>query len=207
MTERAHGNHEVHVGDFRRNVPLVEVSSGTWMAYLDFLCDRDLVSACAAGLAEQLSQTQFGCLVAPATGAIPLCFAVAELMDVPYVILVKSKRQYMKDAITTSVRSVAALETESLLLEERYVPLLKACSPVVLLDTVTTSGATIEAMTSMMKACGTPVAAKVVAFVEGHLVDSSEFVHLGTLPIFRDGQGESRNRLDIPDASNGATLT
>lgn len=171
----------VNIGDFERSVPLVAISPGVAIAYLDFLCDRELIHAAGRELARLLAPLRPGCLVAPATGAIPLCYETSCALDVPYVILRKGVRGYMERTLSAPVRSAAAPTDETLLVEERYLALMKY-SRVVLLDTVTTSGSTFDAMAALMRAVAVEPIARAVAFVEGESVDARAYVHIGTLP-------------------------
>lgn len=173
----------VRVGDLERAVQLVPVSDTTAIAYLDFLCDRELVEATARELAEVLGPFDVECVVAPEAGAIPLCYVVSTRLEVPHVILRKGVRGYMGSTHSARVRSAAAPSQESLLVEDRHLPLLRS-SRVALLDTVTTTGSTFEAMTSLMDAQDVNVVVRAVAFVEGDLLDASDYVHLGRLPTF-----------------------
>jgi adenine/guanine phosphoribosyltransferase-like PRPP-binding protein len=177
------GEYTARIGGFTRTVPLVPISADFSIAYLDFLCDRPLVRAAANGLAERLSPLGIECLVGPATGAIPLCFMTADLLDIPHVVLRKETRGYMGEAVRVPVRSAAAAESECLLVEGRYLDLLRS-SRIALLDTVVTTGNTFRAMESLMIRAGATVAARAAALIEGDTVDPEDFVHLGQLPLF-----------------------
>jgi adenine phosphoribosyltransferase len=174
----------VRVGNLERTVQLVPISDTTAIAYLDFLCDRELVEATAQALADALGPLDVQCVVAPEVGAIPLCYMVSSRLGVRHVILRKLIRGYMGPTHSAQVRSAAASTQESLLVEDRYLPLLKS-SRVALLDTVTTTGSTFKAMTSLMDAQAVNVVARAVAFVEGDLIDAHDYVFLGRLPVFQ----------------------
>ena len=173
----------LQIHEFKQTVKLVDVSPTTRIAYLDFLSDIPLIWACARELRSKLKELKPSTLVAPATGAIPLCFATAHLLNAKMVILRKDSRGYMQGTHSTPVSSVAALSSEQLLIEDRYIPLLQD-GPVVLLDSVTTSGSTFKAMNSLMRTIGVKVAAQAVAFIEGDQVVPDNFIHVGRLPIF-----------------------
>ena len=162
-------------------VPLVEIGKYR-IAYLDFLSDRRLIRTCAKALAERLNKNT-GAVVVPATGAIPLGFSVAELLDLPFVVLRKNRRGYMKAALMVQVSSVAALDQEDLLLEDKYIAVLRN-KPVNLLDTVTSTGATFRAMEQLMKLANVSIATRAVAFTEGPSDPNGDIVSLGRLPLF-----------------------
>lgn len=175
--------YEIQLGAYRRVVELVDVSTTMSIAYVDFLCDHEFIWVAARLLAERMERLKFGCFVAPATGAIPLCFALSTLLNKPYVILRKDSRAYMSGCISVSVRSVAASKREKLFVEERYIPVLRE-GPVVLLDTVASSGKTIKSMETLMKRVGVVVSAVAVVFLEGDILLEQNCIYLGRLPTF-----------------------
>lgn len=91
----------------------------------------------------------------------------------------------MGATLSVPVRSVAAPAAESLLVEEVYLPLLRS-SAVTLVDTVTSSGATIRAMFELMRISGVQVAESAVGFTEGNSTPPG-VVALGHLPVFPAG--------------------
>lgn len=172
--------HVVEAGGERFEAPIRSVGP-VGIAYLDFVCDRRLIRTCASELAGVLPASP-GAIVVPATGAIPLGYALAELLDRPLVVLRKGTRAYMDDVIGTRVRSVASATDESLVLESCYLSVLRR-HPVTLLDTVTTTGSTLRAMDELMSLAEVPVAEHAVCFVEGDHQEPG-LVHLGRLPVF-----------------------
>lgn len=170
----------VTIGTESFEVPLRTVGP-VRIAYLDFLCDLRLIRTAALAVSELLTPGD-GAIVVPATGAIPLGYAVATLTARPFVVLRKGQRGYMGSSVSVPVSSVASTSEETLLLEEQYLHTLRA-APSVLLDTVTTSGNTLRSMRLLMDLAAVPVAATVVAFVEGE-GPHDDILRIGTLPVF-----------------------
>jgi adenine/guanine phosphoribosyltransferase-like PRPP-binding protein len=183
LMHKRHDVYLLHIDDWQREVPLVEVAPSTHIAYLDFLCDVELIEACANALSKQLQPLRPKTLVAPATGAIPLCFAIARLLNVNMVILRKDSRAHMKQVHAAPVASIAAKTPEQLILEDKYLDGLRG-GPVELLDTVATSGSTFRAMEQLMDEVNIKEAARAVAFVEGDSLHPDDFIHIGHLPVF-----------------------
>ena len=185
VTPRREGDaYDVELPGFKRSVALRRAGT-TLIAYLDFLNDRPLVRACADGLAQRLSELgDVDLLVAPEAGAIPLCFLVAERLDVPHVIARKRSRDYMPTAaLAVPVQSITALKPEILVLDAEAAARLEG-RRVALLDTVISTGSTMGAVERLAEMAGATVTRGVVAFTEGDTRASDErLVSLGALPV------------------------
>ena len=185
VTPREGDSYDVELPGFRRSVALRRAGT-TLIAYLDFLNDRPLVRACADGLAERLAELDdVDLLVAPEAGAIPLCFLVAERLDIPHVIARKRSRDYMPTAaLSVPVQSITALKPEILVLDADSAARLTG-RRVALLDTVVSTGSTMRAVQLLAEMAGAKVTRRVVAFTEGDTrADDELLVSLGALPVF-----------------------
>ena len=177
--------YDVELPGFCRTVALRRAGS-TLIAYLDFLNDRQLVRACADALAERLAALDdVELLVAPEAGAIPLCFLVAERLDIPHVIARKRSRDYLPTAtLSVPVQSITALKPEILVLDAGSAARLQG-RRVALLDTVISTGSTMGAVELLAGMAGAQVTRRVVAFTEGDIrADDERLVSLGALPVF-----------------------
>jgi adenine/guanine phosphoribosyltransferase-like PRPP-binding protein len=177
--------YDVELPGFRRSVALRRAGP-TLIAYLDFLNDRPLVRACADLLAQRLAEfDDVDVLVAPEAGAIPLCFLVAERLDLPHVVARKRSRDYVPmAALSVPVQSITALKPEILVLDADAAARLKG-RRVALLDTVISTGSTMGAVEQLAGMAGAHVTRRVVAFTEGDTRSGDErLVSLGALPVF-----------------------
>lgn len=175
----------VRLDGFERIVPLRRAGD-TLIAYLDFLNDRPLVRACADDLAARLERLDdIDLLLAPEAGAIPLCFLVAERLDLPHVIARKRSRDYMPSAaLSVPVQSITALKPEILVLDAGSAARLDG-RRVAVLDTVISTGSTMEAVQRLAEMAGAQVTHRVAAFTEGDpRSDDEKLVSLGALPVF-----------------------
>ena len=185
MTPQEGDSYDVELPGYRRSVALRRAGT-TLIAYLDFLNDRPLVRACADSLAERLGALDdVDLLVAPEAGAIPLCFLVAERLEIPHVIARKRSRDYMPmAALSVPVQSITALKPEILVLDRDAAARLKD-RRVALLDTVISTGSTMGAVERLAEMAGATVTRQLVAFTEGDTrADDERLVSLGALPIY-----------------------
>ena len=178
----------VRLDGFERTVPLRRAGD-TLIAYLDFLNDRELVRACADDLAARLAALDdVDLLLAPEAGAIPLCFLVAERLDLPHVIARKRSRDYMPQAaLSVPVQSITALKPELLVLDAASAARLEG-RRVAVLDTVISTGSTMRAVEQLAAMASARVTHRVAAFTEGDLRTGEEkLISLGALPVFPAG--------------------
>ena len=178
----------VRLDGFERTVPLRRAGD-TLIAYLDFLNDRELVRACADDLAARLAQLDdVDLLLAPEAGAIPLCFLVAERLDLPHVIARKRSRDYMPlSALSVPVQSITALKPEILVLDAGSAARLEG-RRVAVLDTVISTGSTMRAVEQLAEMASAHVTHRVTAFTEGDpRTGERNLISLGALPVFPAG--------------------
>lgn len=178
----------VRLDDFERTVALRRAGD-TLIAYLDFLNDRELVRACADDLAARLAVLDdVDLLLAPEAGAIPLCFLVAERLDLPHVIARKRSRDYMPlAALSVPVQSITALKPELLVLDAGSAARLEG-RRVAVLDTVISTGSTMRAVEQLAEMASARVTHRVTAFTEGDpRTRERNLISLGALPVFPAG--------------------
>ena len=89
----------------------------------------------------------------------------------------------MGDTFVVPVRSMASSDEETLHLERTYVDVLRQ-SGATLVDTVTTSGSTLAAMSALMDVAQVQVHAVAVVFTEGTSAPPG-VISLGHLPVFK----------------------
>ena len=179
MTKR--DRHVVEIAGVRRELPLFEVGPNVRIAVFNLLGDTEIVRAAAAGLAEKLSSLEADALVTAETKSVPLVYELAAELALPWVVLRKSYKPYMGEALSVETRSITTGTPQTLYLDEKDYPLVKA-RRVVLVDDVISTRSTIEAMRRLMERAGAEVLAEAAVFTEGE--GSDGVIALGHLPLF-----------------------
>ena len=85
--------------DLKRELTLFEVKPGLRIAILNILGDTELVQACAKALGEQLKKVSYDALITAEAKSIPLAYALSVETKKPYIVLRKSYKPYMGDAL------------------------------------------------------------------------------------------------------------
>ncbi len=183
MTDEKREVYPVEVAGVQRDLPLFEVAPGVKIALLNILGDTELVLAAAKALAEKLVAFNGEALVTPEAKSIPLIFALAIEMDLPWIVLRKNEKLYMGDALTAETMSITTGEAQTLYLDEKDRNLLNG-KRVILVDDVISTGSTLQGMQLVVNKAGGEIVAQAAVFTEGDRAKWQDIVALGHLPVF-----------------------
>jgi adenine phosphoribosyltransferase len=183
MTDRS--TYPVDVAGVHRELRLFEVKPGLRIAILNILGDTELVDACAKELAQRLASIDYDVLVTAEAKSIPLAHAISAEANKPYVILRKSYKPYMGDALSAETLSITTGEPQTLYLDEKDRDLMQG-KKVVVVDDVISTGSTLQGMRLLLQKAGASVVAEAAIFTEGERAKWANIVSLGHLPVFTD---------------------
>ncbi len=175
--------YKVTVGGVTRRLPLFEVASGVRIAILNILGDVELTRAAARALAEKLAPPAPEVLVTAEAKSIPLAYALAAEMELPYVVLRKDYKPYMGKVIKAETQSITTGKTQTLYLDEKDHALV-GDKRVALVDDVISTGSTLKGMRMIMDQAGANVVAQAAIFTEGDPDRWADIIALGHLPVF-----------------------
>ena len=182
MTDRE--TYTVEVAGLTRHFPLFEVAPGVRIAIFNMLGDTFIVKAGAAALAELLKDIPADVLVTAEAKSIPLIYEMSALMGLPYVVLRKTYKSYMGDAISAETHSITTGNTQSLYLDEKDRNLVSG-NKVILIDDVVSTGSTLKAMQDVLDRAEADITQVAAIFTEGD-ADWSHVIALENLPVFID---------------------
>jgi adenine/guanine phosphoribosyltransferase-like PRPP-binding protein len=148
-------------------------------------------------LAERLKPLRPEVIVAPATLGIPIAIEVSRALGLDqYVVLQKSPKIHLADALVEPITSITSKGEQRLLLDRRAVPLL-AGKRAVVVDDVVASGSSLKGAIALARAAGAEVVGAGVVLTEAHEwqaelgADAGLVTGLGHIPQF------------APDANGG----
>lgn len=182
MTPRQ--THTVNIAGIVRHLPLFEVAPGIRIAIFNMLGDTNVVKASAAALAERLKNGDADVLVTAEAKSIPLIYEMSALMGLPYIVLRKSYKSYMGDALSAETVSITTGKPQQLFMDEKDQDLVNGKN-VILVDDVVSTGSTLQGMEELIKLAQGNVSKVAAVFTEGDN-DWSYVVALGNLPVFMD---------------------
>jgi adenine phosphoribosyltransferase len=173
----------VEIAGVHRDLRLFQVAPGVRIAVLNILGDTELVIACAKALAAKLQGIDYSVLVTAEAKAIPLAYQLAVETQKPYVVLRKTYKPYMGEALSAETLSITTGKPQTLFLDEKDHELVKMKN-VVLVDDVISTGSTLQGMRLVMEKAGATVIQEVGIFTEGERAQWRHIIALGHLPLF-----------------------
>ena len=177
--------YSIEIAGLKRDLRLFEIKPGLRIAILNILGDTELVEACARELAKKLKDIKFDVLVTAEAKSIPLAYALSAEMKKPYVILRKTYKPYMGDAIRAETLSITTGQPQSLILDEKDRELLKG-RQVLIVDDVISTGSTLQGMHMVIEKAGGTIIKEAAILTEGERSKWDKIVSLGHLPLFTD---------------------
>jgi len=181
MTERS--TYPVEIAGLKRELTLFEVKPGLRIALLNILGDTELVQACAKALNTKLKKVKYDVLITAEAKSIPLAYALSVETKKPYIVLRKSYKPYMGDALRAETLSITTGEPQTLILDEKDRKTIKG-KKVVIVDDVISTGSTLEGMRMIVNKAGAEVTAEAAIFTEGDRSQWMNIISLGHLPLF-----------------------
>lgn len=176
----------IDIAGVKRDLRLFEVKPGLRIAILNILGDTELVTAVSKALAPRIAAHAPVALVTAEAKSIPLAHALsAEMNNLPYVVLRKSFKPYMGDALKSETVSITTGAPQTLFLDEKDRALIHG-QPVVIVDDVISTGSTLQGMRAILQEAGANVVAEAAILTEGDEARWQNIIALGHLPVWVD---------------------
>jgi adenine phosphoribosyltransferase len=148
-------------------------------------------------LAARLAETKPDIVVGAATLGIPVAIEVSRHLGLDqYVIVQKSPKIHLGDALVEHVQSVTSSGSQRLLLDRRAIPLLRG-RRVVVVDDVVATGSSLAATLKLVRQAGAEVVGVGVILTEAHDwrealgADAALVTGLGHIPQFTIANGHA----------------
>lgn len=181
----ARETYSIEIAGLKRDLRLFQIKPGLRIAILNILGDTELVQACAKELGKKLKELNFDILVTAEAKSIPLAHALSVETKKPYVILRKTYKPYMGDALKAETLSITTGQPQVLVLDEKDRELMQG-KRVVVIDDVISTGSTLQGMRMVIEKAGAKVVKEAAILTEGERSKWEQIVSLGHLPLFTD---------------------
>jgi adenine phosphoribosyltransferase len=173
----------VEIGALTRHLPLFEVAPNTRIALFNLLGDSEVVQAAAEALALELAEISPDVLVTAETKSIPLAYQLAVELERPWVVLRKTYKPYMGQALSHESLSITTGAPQTLYLDEKDQALVRG-KRIAIVDDVISTGSTLRAMRNLMDEAGAETVVCAAVFIEGDGGGAEDALSLGRLPLF-----------------------
>jgi adenine phosphoribosyltransferase len=177
--------YSIEIAGVKRDLRLFEIKPGLKIAILNILGDTELVQASARGLAEKVKGVDYDIIVTAEAKSIPIAHALSVETKKPYVVLRKTYKPYMGDALKAETLSITTGQPQVLILDEKDRELVQG-KKVLIVDDVISTGSTLQGMRMILGKANATVAGEAAILTEG---DRAQWMHihsLGHLPLFTD---------------------
>jgi adenine/guanine phosphoribosyltransferase-like PRPP-binding protein len=186
------GSYRVRVGSQEFDIPLVEIAEDLTIALL-ISVDLGIGFAQRAGaeLAVELAPYDPEIVVSVATMGIPIAIEVTRALGLDdYVILHKTPKIHLQDAISEPVRSITTASVQRLLFDRARLGAVRGRRVAVVDDVISTGGSTKAALNLLRAVDAQPVVIGTLVTEGSHwrsfLGEDAELVRaLGAIPLFR----------------------
>ena len=101
--------YSIEIAGVKRDLRLFEIKPGLKIAILNILGDTELVQASARGLAEKVKGVEYDIIVTAEAKSIPIAHALSVETKKPYVVLRKTYKPYMGDALKAETLSITTV--------------------------------------------------------------------------------------------------
>jgi adenine phosphoribosyltransferase len=177
--------YSIEIAGVKRDLPLFEIKSGLKIAILNILGDTELVQACARELGKKLQEVDYDILVTAEAKSIPLAYALSVETKKPYVVLRKTYKPYMGDALKAETLSITTGQPQVLILDEKDRGIIQN-KKVVIVDDVISTGSTLQGIHMILDKANANIAAETAILTEGDRAQWTHVLSLGHLPLFTE---------------------
>ena len=191
------GTYSVDIGSQRVELPVVSLNENLALALL-ITVDMGVSFMAKAGeeLADVLAPYDVDVVATVATMGIPLAVEVTRHLGLDqYVVLHKTPKIHLADAVTEKVRSITTDAEQRLLFDRARIPDVEG-KRVAIVDDVISTGASTGASLRLLRGVGADIVVIGTLVTEAGLWrtalgdDASKVRALGSIPVFRpDGSG------------------
>jgi adenine phosphoribosyltransferase len=172
----------VNLAGVTRDLPRIEIAPGVVIALVNILGDTALTEAVAHALVAKLPpETEV--LITPEAKSIPLIYAMAVKSGLPYVVLRKTRKPYMNDAISAEVVTITTGTPQLLWMDGKDIDLVRGRN-ILFVDDVISTGSTLRGAETLIKDAGGHLIASAAIMVEGDNPEWDAVLSLGRLPVW-----------------------
>ena len=178
--------YKLHVAGIERDLRVVPIADNLSIASFVMLGDTELVERCADALYEKVKQFKgtVDYLVCPEAKGIPLTHALALRLGINYIIIRKTVKGYMSNAIVHEVRSITSNFKQTLVLDGVDAERLNG-KKVLILDDVVSTGGSLKALKQCLAQTDCEILADVTVLLEDAGYNDPKLIYLEKLPVFK----------------------
>ncbi len=175
--------YRLKVAGLTRDLTLCPISDTLYIGAFIMFGDTELTERCAEELLKRAPA--FDVMITAESKGIPLICSMTRLAGQNrYILARKSVKLYMKDVVKCEVQSITTVAKQTLYLDGDDAAFMRG-KRVLIVDDVISTGASLEALESLVEQCGGEVAGRMAVLAEGEAIGRDDVTVLAPLPLFR----------------------
>ena len=176
--------YSMEIAGLKRELPICKVTDDLYIGAFICFGDAELTVACARELLKLVPADSYDYLFTAEAKCIPLIHEMARQSGAEkYFIARKGPKVYMPDPIHVDDQSITTAGVQKLYLGRDDADLIRG-KRILIMDDVISTGGSLHALETLVKAAGGTVADRVAVLAEGGAKDRTDIKFLAPLPLF-----------------------
>ncbi len=172
------------IAGYTHDLPILPIGGGVKICFFNLHGAQALTEHCGKKIAELIPGAEV--VITAESKGLQLAHVVArELGQEFYAVARKSKKLYMKDGISVSVKSITTAEEQTLYLSLHDAELIKG-KRVAIVDDVISTGGSLTGLERLVNDAGGEVYARAFVLAEGDSADRTDIKYLARIPILKE---------------------
>lgn len=172
----------MEIAGLERNLPLCRLNDELYIAGFVMFGDVEITVACARELLKLAPE--YDVMITAESKGIPLIHEMAKQSGRnTYILARKGPKVYMGDVVTVKVNSITTLKEQVLCLSQADAEAMRG-KRVLIVDDVISTGASLNALETLVEQCGGNIVGKMTVLAEGDAINRPDIIALAPLPLF-----------------------
>lgn len=167
----------------KEDLPVIELKEDLRIAFINLHGNTELTEYCGSEIAKRLKDINPDVLITAESKGLQLTHVASrELGHKFYAVARKSLKLYMKDGISSTIRSITTGGEQTLYLSAHDAELIKG-KRVAIVDDVISTGGSLAGIEALVEKAGGIICAKAFVLAEGEAEKRGDIMYLGTIPL------------------------
>lgn len=174
--------YNMKIAGLDRALPLCKVTDDLYIGAFVIFGDPELTTACAKELLARAPE--FDYMITAEAKGIPLIHEMARLNgNQRYILARKGPKLYMRDIISSTVRSITTAKEQTLYLDGNDASMMNG-KRILIVDDVISTGESLNALEKLVEVAGGKIVGKMAILAEGEATQRKDIIYLEKLPLF-----------------------